>query len=139
MHGIVAAMVTPFEEDGRPSIEETARLVDFLIDRGIHGLFVCGSTGEGVLLSTPERKLVAEATVRQARGRLPVIVHTGSLCVQDAVELTVHAREVGADGAALVPPFYYSLDELALLNYYRTAAHAVPDFPVYVYNIPHNS
>lgn len=138
LEGIIAATVTPVDETGQLNIEATARLAHFLIEKGIHGLFPCGSTGEGVLLSAAERKQVAEVTVKEAAGRVPVVIHTGSINLTEAVELTAHARDIGADGAALIPPYYYSIDENTILNYYRTIARQVTDFPLYIYNIPGN-
>jgi 4-hydroxy-tetrahydrodipicolinate synthase len=138
VEGIIAATVTPLTEEGRLNLQEIGRLTNFLIEKGIHGIFPCGSTGEGVLLSLEERKKVAEITVKEAAGRVPVIVHTGSLDLKEALELTLHARDVGADGAALIPPYYYTVDDATILQYYSTVARRVPDFPLYVYNIPGN-
>ncbi|KLU60563.1 4-hydroxy-tetrahydrodipicolinate synthase [Peptococcaceae bacterium CEB3] len=136
--GILAATVTPMDETGEVNYEEIARLTDFLIDKGIHGIFPCGSTGEGILLAKNERKKVAELVVEETAGRVPVIVHTGSIGLNEAIELTIHAYNIGADGAALVPPYYYSFDEDAILNYYRAIARRVSEFPLYIYNIPSN-
>ncbi|CEP69391.1 Aldolase-type TIM barrel [Moorella glycerini] len=138
LEGIIAATVTPVTEEGQLNLEVVARLTHFLIEKGVHGLFPCGSTGEGVLLTTVERKQVAEITVKEAAGRVPVVIHTGSINLTEAIELTTHARDIGADGAALIPPYYYSIDEITMLNYYRAVARQVPDFPLYIYNIPGN-
>lgn len=138
LEGIVAATVTPVTETGQLNLEGVARLTHFLVEKGIHGLFPCGSTGEGILLSTTERKQVAEITVREVAGKVPVVIHTGSINLTEAIELTAHARDIGADGAALIPPYYYSIDEMTMVNYYRAVARQVPDFPLYIYNIPGN-
>lgn len=136
--GIIAATVTPVTETGQLNLKEVGRLTNFLIEKGIHGLFPCGSTGEGLLLSTIERKQVAEITVKEAAGRVPVVIHTGSINISEAIELTAHARDIGADGAALIPPYYYSIDETAIFSYYSTIAKQVTDLPLYIYNIPIN-
>ncbi len=138
LEGIIAATVTPVNEAGQLNVEGIVKLTHFLIAKGIHGLFPCGSTGEGILLSTDERKQVAEITVKETAGRVPVVIHTGSINLTEAIELTAHAREIGADGAALIPPYYYSIDEMTMLDYYRTVARQAPDFPMYIYNIPVN-
>jgi len=138
LFGIVTATVTPLTEDGQLNLPALSRLNHFLIEKGIHGLFPCGYTGEGVLLSTEERKKVAEGTVKDAAGRVPVVVHTGSIHLQEAIELTSHARDVGADGAALVPPYYFSVDDQTIFQFYSTMAEKVPGYPLYVYNIPPN-
>ena len=138
LFGIVTATVTPLSEDGQLNLSALSRLNHFLIEKGIHGLFPCGSTGEGVLLSTEERKKVAEGTVKDAAGRVPVVIHTGSIQLKEAIELTSHARDIGADGAALVPPYYFTVDDQTIFQFYSTIAGKVPDFPLYVYNIPPN-
>ncbi|WP_240986338.1 dihydrodipicolinate synthase family protein [Acididesulfobacillus acetoxydans] len=138
LKGIVAATVTPIDHFGKVNFQEIPEFISFLLDKGIHGLFPCGSTGEGILLSTDERKKVAELTVKEASGQVPVVIHTGSIDIHEAIELTVHARNIGADGAALIPPYYYSVDEAAILDYYRSIAQEVKDFPLYIYNIPGN-
>ena len=138
LFGIVTATVTPLNEDGQLNLSALSRLNHFLIEKGIHGLFPCGSTGEGVLLSTEERKKVAEGTVKDAAGRVPVVVHTGSIRLSEAIELTFHARDIGADGAALVPPYYFTVDDQTIFQFYSTIASKLTDFPLYVYNIPPN-
>lgn len=138
LKGVIVATVTPMTEEGLVDYDAVISLTHFLIDKKVHGLFPCGSTGEGILLSTEERKKIAKLSVDETAGRVPVVIHTGSMNMAEAVELTSHAQEIGADGAALIPPYYYSIDEKALLDYYRTVAKQVPDFPLYIYNIPGN-
>jgi 4-hydroxy-tetrahydrodipicolinate synthase len=138
LFGIITATVTPLTEDGQLNVSALSRLNHFLIEKGIHGLFPCGSTGEGVLLSTEERKKVAEGSVKDAAGRVAVVIHTGSISLKEAIELTSHARDIGADGAALIPPYYFSVDDQTIFQFYSTIAEKVPDFPLYVYNIPPN-
>ncbi len=136
--GIIVATVTPFAADGQVDLAVLDELNDFWVDKGAHGLFVCGSTGEGIFMDIAERKVVAERTVRRVNGRIPVIVHTGMLRPDDAIELTKHAREIGADGAGLIPPYYFKMDNACILDHYRAVAKSVPDIPLYLYNIPSN-
>ncbi len=138
LSGIVTATVTPLAEDGQLNVQALTRLTHFLVEKGIHGLFPCGSTGEGVLLTTEERKKVAEITVKETAGRIPVVIHTGSIHLTEAIELTAHARDIGADGAALVPPYYFTVDDQTIFQFYSTIAEQVPGFPLYIYNIPPN-
>lgn len=138
LKGIIVATLTPFLEDGRIAFEALDEMNDFLVEKKVHGLFPCGSTGEGVFMNNEERKAVALRTVRRVAGRIPVVVHTGTLRPGDAVELTRHAREIGAVGAALIPPYYYKMDNTCILEYYRAVARSTPDFPIYLYNIPSN-
>lgn len=140
LHGILPAVLTPFTADGSAvDLEAFRRLVEWLIQKGVHGLFVCGTNGEGPLLTNAERRQVTEAAVTQAAGRVPVLAQTGALTTREAVELTRHAQEAGADGAAVVTPWYFAWDDAALFEHYSTVAAAVPDFPIYLYNIPGNT
>ena len=138
LEGVIAATVTPFGKNGEVSYDAIIQLTHFLIEKGVHGLFPCGSTGEGILMSLEERKQVAETVVQETAERIPVIVHTGAVNLKEAVELTRHAQKIGADGAALIPPYYYTIDHATLYRYFAEVAKSVPDFPLYVYNIPAN-
>jgi 4-hydroxy-tetrahydrodipicolinate synthase len=138
VEGIIVATLTPFSADGRVDFAALDELNDFLLAAGVHGLFPCGSTGEGVFMTNEERKAVALSTLKRAAGRIPVVIHTGTLRPDDAIELTKHARDIGAAGAALIPPYYYKMNNATILEHYRTVARAVPDFPLYLYNIPSN-
>jgi dihydrodipicolinate synthase/N-acetylneuraminate lyase len=138
LSGIVVATVTPLNAAGEIYPEALAKLTHFLIEKGVHGLFPCGSTGEGVLLPTAERKRVAEITIKETARRVPVVIHTGSVNLDEALELTTHARDIGADGAALVPPYYFTVDDQTIFQFYATIAEKVPGFPLYIYNIPPN-
>lgn len=138
VEGIITATLTPFTPGGEIDYAALDGLNDFWLEKGVHGLFPCGSTGEGVLMTTEERKKVALRTVERVAGRIPVIIHTGALRPYEAVELTKHAREIGAAGAGLIPPYYYNMDGTCIYDYYRAVADAVPDFPIYLYNIPSN-
>ena len=134
--GVIIPLLTPFSAEGALDLDAVRPLVDFLIQRGVHGLFPGGTTGEGVLLSGAERKQLCEAVVQAANGRVPVIAHAGALTTTEALELTVHARGAGAQAAALLPPFYYHYSDDALFAYFSTVAQAAPDFPIFLYNFP---
>lgn len=136
--GIIAATVTPFTQAGKIDFEALDNLNDYLVEKKVQGLFPCGSTGEGILMSREERKAVALRTMQRVDGRAAVIVHTGALRPEEAIELTKHAHDIGAAGASLIPPYYYNMDSACIYEYYRAVADAVPDFPIYIYNIPSN-
>lgn len=140
IHGILPALLTPFEADGR-HIDSVAcdRLCDYLIEKGVHGVFVAGTTGEGMLLAAVERKALTERVVEHVNGRIKVIAHTGGLNVFETIELTQHAQEIEADAAGVVAPHFYTYDHAALLNYFLRIAEAVPEFPIFLYNIPGNA
>jgi dihydrodipicolinate synthase/N-acetylneuraminate lyase len=134
--GVIVPPITPFNAQG--GIDPTAikRLVNFLIERGIHGLFPGGTTGEGPLLSISERRQLAETFVAAADGRVPVIIHTGAITTADTVDLTRHAQTIGAQAAAILPPYYYHHRDEVLQHHFETVARQVPDFPLYLYNNP---
>ncbi len=136
IRGVIVPMLTPFADDGQIDEGRTAALVDFLIERRIVGLFPLGTTGEGPLLTTAERKQMADWVVRRAAGRVPVIIHTGAITTTETLELTRHARDVGADAVAIVPPYFYKLSDAALFDHYAVIARALPDVPIYLYHNP---
>lgn len=132
--GVIPPVVTPFVEDGtRVDVGALERLCDFLIERGVHGLFALGTTGEGASLCVEERKTVAERVVRCVHGRVPVLIHAGAVTTAMTVELARHARAVGADAASVIFPYYYRHNERDVIGHYQQVAGAVPDFPIYLY------
>lgn len=132
--GAITAMVTPFR---RGEVDE-ARLrqnVAFQIDRGINGLVPVGTTGESPTLSHAEHRRVIELVVDQAEGRVPVIAGAGSNSTAEALELTEHARKVGAAASLQVIPYYNKPTQEGLYRHFLTIADNV-DLPMVVYNIP---
>jgi 4-hydroxy-tetrahydrodipicolinate synthase len=140
LYGTTVPIVTPFDEAGRVDVESLKKLTDHVIDNGLSCLYPCGTTGEMLLLSVEERKLVSETVVKQAAGRIPVFVHAGAMNLADTVELAKHAVEIGADGIGVVTPSYFKVSDDALVAYYTQVARSVPeDFSVYMYAIPQNA
>jgi N-acetylneuraminate lyase len=133
--GIIPALLTPFTPDDRVDVQAIYPLVEFLLAAGVDGFYVCGSTGEGVLMSEEERRLVAETAVAAARRRVPVIVHVGAASTGEAVRLADHARLAGADAIAAVPPFYFSHTREGLETHYRRISRA-GGLPFIFYNLP---
>jgi N-acetylneuraminate lyase len=133
--GVWPALITPLTEDDQINVSMARRLVDHLIDCGIGGLYVCGGTGEGVLLPVREREKMGETVVEQANGRVPVMLHVGATATAEAVELARHAEAAGADAVAAVPPFYYSVGFRAIKEHYELIAGA-SSLPLYLYYIP---
>ena len=136
LHGVIVPTLTPFQDGGALDVAAVATLVDYLVERGVHGLFAGGTTGEGFLLSLEERRRLAEVTVTAAAGRIPVIIQTGTPTTADTLALTRHAHEAGADAAAILPPYVYHHSSAALLRHYTTVAQSVPDLPILLYNFP---
>lgn len=133
--GVIPAMITLFDEHEEVDVKRTEALVEFLIGRGVHGLYLTGSTGEGFLMTGEERKLVVETVVRKVAGRIPVIVHVGDIGTKKSIDLAKHAHEAGADAISSVPPFYWKFSEQDIYNFYKDIAEATP-LPMIVYNVP---
>ena len=133
--GVWPALVTPLTENDGVDVAATRRLLDYLVDAGVHGFYVCGGTGEGVLLSVEERKLMAETVIDHVNGRVPIIMHVGAIATASAVDLARHAERAGADAIAAVPPFYYRPDFQAIKDHYAMITGA-SRLPCYLYYIP---
>ncbi len=137
-YGVAPAMATPLEADGYTvNTAVIPQLVDFLIERGVAALFVGGTTGEGILLSLPERMRLHETAVAAANGRIPVMVHAGTNRLDDTLTLARHAQDLGVAAIAAVTPFYYAMHDDAICTYYKTISEAVPDQLILLYDIPH--
>jgi N-acetylneuraminate lyase len=132
---ILPALVTPLTPDGDLDVTSTERLIDHLYKKGVGGLYVTGSTGEGIYLDFEIRKRIAEVAVRLSKGRGNVIVHVGAVQAAKAIELADHAAGVGADAVSSIPPFAggYSWDEA---NCFYTALARSSKLPVIAYYIP---
>jgi N-acetylneuraminate lyase len=135
--GLIAAPHTPMREDFSIDLEAVDPLARCFIANGMAGAFVCGSTGEGLSLSVAERKAVAERWQTAAAGRIPVIVHAGSLCLSDAMDLAAHAQEIGAAGIATMAPCYFRPTAVGdLVDWCRQVASVAPRTPFYYYHLP---
>jgi N-acetylneuraminate lyase len=137
LSGLVAATLTPLHADGSLWLDRIPLLVDRLVARGIRGLYVCGSTGEGPLLTGGERRAVAEAFVRAAAGRIPVVVQVGHNSLHEARELAAHAAAVGADAISATPATYFRPNSLeGVLDGIEMVAAGAPELPFFYYHIP---
>ncbi|MBI5017446.1 MAG: 4-hydroxy-tetrahydrodipicolinate synthase [Deltaproteobacteria bacterium] len=132
--GAITALVTPFR-DGRLDEEAFRKLIDWQIREGIHGIVPCGTTGESATLSHDEHNRVIDIAVEEARGRVPVIAGTGSNSTSEAVRLTRHAKEAGAQAALLITPYYNKPTQEGLYQHYRRVAEEAR-FPLVLYNVP---
>jgi N-acetylneuraminate lyase len=135
MTGIYPAVMTGYDTSGEVSIPRTLDLVDGLLQAGVHGLFIGGTAGEGPLQSVDERKQLASAIVEHVGGAVPVISHVGAMPFRDTLELARHAREVGVDRVAAIPPLYYAIDEAVIADYFRALAEELGE-PVIAYHVP---
>lgn len=132
--GILPAMVTPFTKDGRINIPVLRKLIDFLIDGGVHGIFAIGTTGEFYALSNTGYQEILEVTVDQVRGRVPVYAGANAIGTRDAVVFASIAQKVGGISAlSVLTPYFINLTQNELYNHFATVA-ASTDLPVILYD-----
>lgn len=136
--GSLVALITPMRPDGSVDEDAFASFVDWQIRQGTHGVVPVGTTGESPTLSHDEHRRVVEIAVEVADGRVPVIAGTGSNSTAEAIGLTRHAKEAGADAALVVTPYYNKPTQEGLYLHYTAIADAV-DLPIVIYNIPPRS
>lgn len=132
---VTVALNTPFKENGDVDLETTKKLVNYLYNKGIKNLYVCGSTGEGFLLDNEERKAVVEAVCEEVKDKMTIIVHVGCASTKHACELARHAQECGAHATSAVPSVYYRLGEESVYTHWTEITKA-SDLPFFIYNIP---
>jgi len=134
LEGVFTALVTPFR-DGEVDEPALRELVEIQVAAGVDGVAPCGSTGEAATLSHQEHGRVVEIVVDAARGRVQVLAGTGSNNTRESIELTRHARRVGADAALLISPYYNKPTQEGIVAHYSAIARDT-GFPLVVYNIP---
>ncbi len=132
--GSITALITPFR-DGKLDEEAFQRFVEWQIEEGTSALVSCGTTGESPTLSHEEDMRVTALCIEAAKGRAPVIAGTGSNSTEEAVMLTRHAMEAGADAALIVTPYYNKPTQEGLYQHYK-AIHDAVEIPIIIYNIP---
>jgi 4-hydroxy-tetrahydrodipicolinate synthase len=132
--GAIVAIVTPFKE-GKVDERSLRELIEFQIKNGTDGIVPCGTTGESSTLSHEEHDRVIEITIDAVKKRVPVIAGTGSNSTDEAMRLTKHAHEAGADGALMVCPYYNRPTQEGLYQHFKIIAESVP-IPIVPYNIP---
>lgn len=133
--GVIPPVSTILNKEGELDRDGMKKLIDFLIDSKVDGLFFLGSGGEFANMSSEFRKEVVEFAVPYVDGRVPVLIGTGAPSTNEVIALSQHAKETGADGVIIVNPFYYQLNENALFEHYATIAEKV-DLPILLYNFP---
>ena len=140
LRGTIAAAVTPLR-DGGAALDPDAiePLVSFWVAGGVDGILALGTTGEGIMLSDPERRRAAELFLAAAAGRLLVAIHCGAQTTAATTELAAHAAEHGAHAVAVIPPPYYPLDARSLRAHLQQAAKACAPLPFYVYEFADRS
>jgi 4-hydroxy-tetrahydrodipicolinate synthase len=136
--GSLVALITPMREDGTFDEKAFAKFVDWQIREGTHGIVPVGTTGESPTLSHDEHRRVVEVAMEVAKGRVPVIAGAGSNSTEEAIALTRHAKEAGADAALIVTPYYNKPTQEGMYLHFSAIADAV-DLPIIIYNIPPRS
>lgn len=134
--GIIPALYACYGRDGEVSEERTRVFIRHLIQRGIDGIYVGGSSGECIYQSVEERKRTIRCVMEEAAGRIPVIVHVACNNTKDSCCLAAYAQEAGADAIAAIPPIYFKLPEHAVAAYWNSISEAAPDMDFIIYNIP---
>jgi 4-hydroxy-tetrahydrodipicolinate synthase len=133
--GSMTALATPFK-DGKLDEASFRASIERQIDGGTSVLLPMGTTGEAVTMTADERARAIQVTVEVARGRVPVVAGAGSNSTAETIESVARARQVGADGALIVTPYYNKPTQSGLLQHYRAIAKAHPGFPLVAYNVP---
>ncbi len=136
--GSLVALITPMRDDGSVDEKAYAEFVDWQIKEGTHGVVPVGTTGESPTLSHDEHRRVVEIAIEVAKGRVPVIAGAGSNSTEEAIALTRHAKEAGADAALIVTPYYNKPTQEGMYLHFKAIADAV-DLPIIIYNIPPRS
>ncbi len=135
IRGVVVPILTPLTPDETVDLDSLRRLVNYMIDNGVHGIWAGGTTGEFAALSDEQRVTSVEAIVSEVAGRVPVIANVSAPGTQLAVDLALAVQEIGLDGVAATPPYYYPCAQDELLTHYRYIRERV-GLPLWVYNIP---
>ncbi len=133
--GIIPALVTPFDRQGEVSEGGLRKLVDYLIEGGVHGLFPVGSQGEFYALEKEEKKKIIEVVLDQARGKVPIYAGTGAITTKETITLTKMAEDIGVDAASIITPFFISPTQNELYEHYLAVAKST-SLPVLLYNNP---
>lgn len=134
-HGSMTAIITPFDEQGNVDEESYRKLIEFQIENGTDVIVPCGTTGESATLNYDEHNQVIKICIDQVKKRVPVIAGTGSNSTAEAIEISRHAKELGADGLLLVSPYYNKPSQEGLFQHYKAIAQNVA-LPQILYNVP---
>ena len=135
LSGIIPPLVTPLKDNETLDVESLERLIEHLIEGGVHGLFVLGTTGEEQSLSYDVRKQMIKESCRINRGRLPLLACITDTSIEESVRLAKKAADYGADGVVSAPPYYFATGQPELAQFYEELVPQLP-LPVFLYNMP---
>ncbi len=133
--GIFPAFYACYDDEGQVCPQRTQQFTRYLIDKGVQGLYVGGSSGECIFQTVQERKIILENVMQIAKGKLTIIAHVACPSTQESIELAKHAADCGADALSAIPPIYYSLSEAAIAQYWTEIIQAT-NLDFFIYNIP---
>lgn len=134
--GIIPAFYACYDAEGNINAQAVRDLTEYLIGKGVKGLYVGGSSGECIYQSVAERKLVLENVMAQNQGRITIIAHVACNNTADSMELAAHAESLGVDAIAAIPPIYFKLPDRAVAKYWNDISSAAPNTDFIIYNIP---
>ena len=133
--GVIVPIITPLKSDETVDVPSLRRMVNYLIDSGVHGIWVSGTTGEFANLTDRERLVSMETVVNEVAGRLPIICNVSGGSTQLSINMALEVQEMGMDGIAATPPYYYPNAQDEILDHFRHIRSRV-GMPLWVYNIP---
>jgi len=137
LHGLIAAPFTPMDNEGHLNLDVIGPYAEHLIKSSVTGAFICGTTGEGISMTTEERKNVLEEWIKASGGKIKIKAHVGGNCLSECKQLAAHAQKSGAYSvAAFAPSFFKPGNEKELASFLASIAHSAPDLPFYYYHIP---
>lgn len=134
--GVIPAFYACYDEEGNVSPERTRMFAQYLLEKGVKGLYVCGSSGECIYQSKEERKLILENVMEAVGGKMTIIAHVACNNTADSMELAAHAEKMGVDAIASIPPIYFHLPDYAIADYWNAISEAAPNTDFIIYNIP---
>ena len=134
--GVIPAFYACYDKDGNVDPQLVEEFTQYLLDKGVQGLYVGGSSGECIYQSVEERKLVLEHVMKVAKGKMVIIAHVACNNTRDSQELAAHAESLGVDAIASIPPIYFKLPDHAIAAYWNAMSAAAPNTDFIIYNIP---
>jgi N-acetylneuraminate lyase len=137
LNGLIAAPFTAMKNDYSINLDEISKYAQLLIENNVSGVFICGTSGESMSLTTSERKQIVEEWIKYATPDFKIIVHIGSTCIESSKALMVHAEKIGASAVGMIGPCFFKPSSVdVLVDYCQTVAAASPKLPFYYYHMP---
>ena len=134
--GVIPAFYACYDNEGEISAERTRAFTQYLLEKGVKGVYVGGSSGECIYQNLADRKTTLENVMAVAKGKMTVIAHVACNNTKDSMELAAHAESLGVDAIASIPPIYFHLPEHAIAQYWNDISSAAPNTDFVIYNIP---